>query len=128
MRMGEAVLACSMDDCELTSWGRIAMESDDLAPSIPRKRSRSASPTPTALSTATEIDGRGTRLPKRLRKNRDGEVDVHAQKAMGGANPLNRRALKKEAKKARKAGRTTRALPQGGMEVDDGLEGMFMMA
>ncbi|KAI0641634.1 hypothetical protein C8Q79DRAFT_988412 [Trametes meyenii] len=116
------------------------MESDDLAPHVPRKRSRSASPTPSALSVGTTARGpagEGARppAPKRLRRSHDvpaydAPVEEHARRAMASANPLGRRVLKREAKKARRA--ATRALGKrpGGMEVDSevGLGATFMGA
>lgn len=116
----------------------IAMEADEPAQTIPRKRERSVSPTPSVSLSLSFVptgapapvapfpleNDRGTRIPKRLRRNRDGEVDVHVRAAMGGA----RRAQKKDRKKARKAARgVPRAgADDGGMEVDEGLEGTFM--
>ncbi|OJT11715.1 Guanine nucleotide-binding protein-like 3 -like protein [Trametes pubescens] len=117
------------------------MESDDLAPHIPRKRSRSpsvASTTTRTSVTAAVSTGGGARppAPKRLRRSHDvpaydAPVEEHARRAMASANPLGRRVLKREAKKARRA--ATRALGRppggGGMEVDDvGLGATFMDA
>ncbi|EIW53047.1 uncharacterized protein TRAVEDRAFT_75218 [Trametes versicolor FP-101664 SS1] len=60
----------------------------------------------------------------------DAPVEEHARRAMASANPLGRRVLKREAKKARRA--ATRALGRplgGGMDVDDlGLGATFMDA
>ncbi|RPD55362.1 P-loop containing nucleoside triphosphate hydrolase protein [Lentinus tigrinus ALCF2SS1-7] len=119
------------------------MESDDLAPHIPRKRSRS--PSVASFSTVTDAshatpaqaqtnDTARPPAPKRLRRSHDvpdyhAPVDEHARRAMASANPLGRRVLKREAKKARRA--ANRAALQHaarGMEVDDdaGLEATFM--
>ena len=117
------------------------MESDDLTPRIPLKRSRSpstasiastnppasASPTPTAPLHADNDRARPP-APKRLRRSHEvpdyhAPVDEHARRAMAGANPLSRRVLKQEAKKARRAANRaaqlakTRRVP--GMDVDD---------
>lgn len=113
------------------------MESDDLAPHIPRKRSRSPSVASTTRTSATAPTSEGARppAPKRLRRSHDvpaydAPVEEHARRAMASANPLGRRVLKREAKKARRA--ATRALgrpPGGGMDVDDvGLGATFMDA
>ncbi|KAI0631838.1 hypothetical protein C8Q77DRAFT_1129408 [Trametes polyzona] len=120
------------------------MESDDLAPRIPRKRSRSASPTPSSFSVSTITTTTTTRAtvtanddarppaPKRLRRSHDvpsydAPVDEHARRAMASANPLGRRVLKREAKKARRAANRALGKRPGGMEVDDvGLGGTFM--
>ncbi|KAI0716037.1 hypothetical protein C8T65DRAFT_805611 [Cerioporus squamosus] len=125
------------------------MESDDLAPRIPRKRSRS--PSVISISTVTESsnveassrvnvtvnDNARPPAPKRLRRSHDvpdyhAPVDEHARKAMAASNPLSRRVLKREAKKARRAANRAAHLQAPGralgMEVDDdaGLEATFM--
>ena len=131
------------------------MESDDLAPRIPRKRSRSPSPSAASISTITESsltaappssfratgiahddDGARPPAPKRLRRSHDvpdyhAPLDEHTRRAMAGANPLSRRVLKREAKKARRAAnRAVHVKTAGvaGMEVDEdsGLEATFM--
>ncbi|OCH85868.1 P-loop containing nucleoside triphosphate hydrolase protein [Obba rivulosa] len=114
----------------------VAMASDDLTPSVPRKRYRSVSPSP-APSGPTQTEVATQRIPKRLRRSHDipaydAPVDEHARRAMAASNPLSRRVLKQDAKKARRA--ATRAmnmerLSGGGMEVDDeGGLGMTFMA
>lgn len=120
------------------------MESDDLAPHIPRKCSRSPSVASVASTTRTSTslsaptassEGARPPAPKRLRRSHDvpaydAPVEEHARRAMASANPLGRRVLKREAKKARRA--ATRALGRplgGGMDVDDvGLGATFMDA
>ncbi|GJE91997.1 nucleostemin-like domain-containing protein [Phanerochaete sordida] len=98
-----------------------------------RARPRSVSPTPSAFSVANaqparDLDTR-ERQPKRLRRSHDipaYDAPVSAS-GLAGANPLNRRALKKAAKKARRADRPRVFGGDGGMEVDDeGMEGSFM--
>lgn len=42
-------------------------------------------------------------------------------------NPLSRKSLKKDAKRARKAWRKTNVVEDGGMEVDDMLAETFMV-
>ena len=108
------------------------MEQDDLAHRIPRKRSRSPSVASTVVAASvTERDGARPHAPKRLRRSRDAEVEEHAKKAMAGANPLGRRVLKREAKKARQAAKRRERAARG-MEVDrdeemgEGLEATFM--
>ncbi|KDQ58170.1 hypothetical protein JAAARDRAFT_34986 [Jaapia argillacea MUCL 33604] len=108
----------------------VQMESDDLAHHVPRKRSRSPTPSsvaPSGASTsALEDPGYSQRPPKRMRRTKD-VADSHVQMARG--NPLGRRVLKKEAKKARRAAnRTIKSAGSGVMEVDDvgGLAGTFM--
>jgi len=122
----------------------IPMESDDLKHIIPRKRSRSpsqapANPFPNSPSNMAVVDNtdlsRYTRQPKRARKSKvipayDAPPDSHVLQQMGKSNPLGRKALKKDAKQARKAHRT-RTQNAGGsggrMEVDDeGLQFTFM--
>ncbi|KZT03079.1 P-loop containing nucleoside triphosphate hydrolase protein [Laetiporus sulphureus 93-53] len=114
------------------------MESDDLAPIIPRKRSRSASSgdleTEAIPQPVPESNLRPP--PKRLRRSHEvpdynSPVDEHTRRTMASANPLSRHVLRKEAKKARRA--ATRAMNAqkagaGGMEVDDdgGLATSFM--
>ena len=103
------------------------MESDDLAPAIPRKRSRSPSPAPTDMSHSYADSDE--RQPKRMRRSHDipaydAPVEEHARRRMAGANPLSRRVLKREAKKARRAATKAvaaekRAALASGMEIDD---------
>ncbi|KAF9530700.1 hypothetical protein CPB83DRAFT_850142 [Crepidotus variabilis] len=122
----------------------IPMESDDLKHIIPRKRERS--PTASEGSSAfvrplNEVESgasRYTRQPKRQRKAKnipDYENPVtekHVLGQMGKNNPLSRKVLKKEAKRARKAQRARIGVPGessngNGMEVDgDGLQFTFM--
>ncbi|KAH9840568.1 P-loop containing nucleoside triphosphate hydrolase protein [Rhodofomes roseus] len=102
------------------------MDEDDLAPAIPRKRSRSPSP---ASTVASGVRDPGERQPKRLRKSHDvptydAPVEEHARRSMASANPLSRRVLKREAKKVRRA--ATKAMVAekmigiaGAMEVDE---------
>ncbi|KAK2464983.1 hypothetical protein APHAL10511_003059 [Amanita phalloides] len=107
------------------------MISDDLAPHIPRKRSRSPSTVATAPDGPTfqNLDQCNVRKPKRQRKSKDvpsydTPPDQHVLQQMARSNPLNRRALKKEAKRARK---THRVQTSGaGMEIDEGLQFTFM--
>lgn len=127
------------------------MESDDLRHIVPRKRSRSPSEAPLDVSSATITPGPvgppnqmnlqadvptwQARQPKRQRRNKDvpdydAAPDRDVLQQMGKSNPLSRKALKKDAKRARKA---HRALAQavegaggGGMEIDDGLEFTFI--
>ena len=99
-----------------------------------RARPRSVSPTPSTFSTANvnvtrDLDTR-ERQPKRLRRSHDipaYDAPVHAH-GLAMANPLNRRSLKKAAKRARKAERPRDfSGVDGGMEIDDiGMEGTFM--
>ena len=125
------------------------MESDDLAPRIPRKRSRSPSvlsistitpsdtAAPTTRAQVTVDDNARPPAPKRLRRSHDvpdyhAPVDEHTRRSMAGANPLSRKVLKKEAKKARRAAnraaQAERVRAGGGMEVDEDvvLETTFM--
>ncbi|PFH53640.1 hypothetical protein AMATHDRAFT_1276 [Amanita thiersii Skay4041] len=103
------------------------MISDDLAPHIPRKRSRSPSSTPLpSIPGSSRINSdldqvRYTRQPKRQRRSKDipsyeAPVEQHVLQQMSKSNPLNRRALKKEAKRARKAHRVKSAIDSGGLE------------
>ncbi|KAF5319401.1 hypothetical protein D9619_008554 [Psilocybe cf. subviscida] len=135
----------------------VAMDSDDLRHVIPRKRSRSPSEAPTNsldadVSSATITPGGLTqpgqmnvqadvptwqsRQPKRQRRNKDvpdydAAPDRDVLRQMGKSNPLSRKALKKDAKRARKAHRVMvqaagDAGGGGGMEIDDGLEFTFI--
>ncbi|KDR73039.1 hypothetical protein GALMADRAFT_252454 [Galerina marginata CBS 339.88] len=121
----------------------VPMESDDLRHIIPRKRSRSPSEVPQNFQHPPSVSddpnamdsepNRYTRQPKRQRKSKDvpaydAPPDKHVLDQMSRSNPLNRKGLKKEAKRARKAHRV-RAEPSsgGGMEIDDdGLQFTFM--
>ncbi|KIM44076.1 hypothetical protein M413DRAFT_374567 [Hebeloma cylindrosporum] len=126
--------------------GIIPMESDDLKHIIPRKRSRSPSeastlpyPNPTPINDMAVVDNtdlsRYHRQPKRARKSKDipaydAPPDTHVLHQMGRSNPLGRKNLKRDAKRARKAHRIRTADTSGsggGMEVDDdGLQFTFM--
>ncbi len=134
------------------------MESDDLAPRIPRKRSRSPSTAsvasvPLTVSSTSAARGR-TRIesddsrarppaPKRLRRSHEvpdyhAPLDEHTRRTMASGNPLSRRVLKREAKKARRAANRAAQLEKvhaqvagaggQGMEVDEdvSLEATFM--
>lgn len=85
----------------------IQMESDDLKPTIPCKRSRSPSEALTPVPNSNEP--KFVRQPKRQRKSKDipaynAAPDEHVLKSMDRSNPLSRKILKREAKRARKAG------------------------
>ena len=130
----------------LITLNSIPMESDDLKHIIPRKRSRSPSETatnpntdPTSINSMAVVDStdlsRYHRQPKRARKSKeipayDAPPDTHVLHQMGKSNPLGRKTLKRDAKRARKAHsiRTTNTGGSGaGMEVDDeGLQFTFM--
>ncbi|THH31687.1 hypothetical protein EUX98_g2494 [Antrodiella citrinella] len=109
------------------------------------KRPRSVSPPPSVVSVPTEGTqiqqgtstnnhnsasevSTNTRPPKRLRRSHaDDPITKDTLARMAGANPMNRRHMKKEAKKARRVGRV-RAPASGGMEVDEDvtLSGTFL--
>lgn len=85
------------------------MESDDLKPIIPYKRSRSEVLTPEPASAPNSNEPKFVRQPKRQRKSKDipaynAAPDEHVLKRMDRSNPLSRKILKREAKKVRKAG------------------------
>ena len=80
-------------------------------PIIPCKRSRSPSDvsTPEPALASNSNEPKFVRQPKRQRKYKDmpsynAAPDEHVLKRMDRSNPLSRRILKREAKKARKAG------------------------
>jgi len=111
------------------------MESDDLKPIIPRKRSRSPSEAPTPALEPNPSEPNFTRQPKRQRKSKDipaydAPPDNHILQRMDRSNPLSRKTLKREAKKARKAGMQRTRGDAGkatGMDVDDyGLQFTFI--
>ncbi|CAA7264537.1 unnamed protein product [Cyclocybe aegerita] len=115
----------------------VPMESDDLRHIIPRKRSRSPSEVPTNGPVTMPIDSeasRYTRQPKRQRRTKDipdynALPDQNVLMQIGRSNPLNRRTLKKDAKRARKSHRIKNQLQSspGKMEIDDeGLQFTFM--
>lgn len=118
------------------------MESDDLKPVIPRKRSRSPSEVLTPTPGPNSNEQKLTRQLKRQRKSKDipaydAAPDEHILQRMDRSNPLSRKVLKREAKKARKAGMqrmkgdTSACGKATGMDVDDqgqfqGLQFTFM--
>ena len=76
-----------------------------------------------------------TRQPKRLRKNHDlpeyeqtQGLGSNPHNQLGRNNPLNRRFLKKEAKRARKVQRLVAKAAGESMVVDEGLAATFMTA
>ncbi|KAI1791556.1 hypothetical protein LXA43DRAFT_1010761, partial [Ganoderma leucocontextum] len=123
------------DEAESMDEDEKQMESDDLAAHIPRKRSRSpsgsvlsapASTSTTRVSVTAVNENARQPAPKRLRRSHevpayDAPIAEHARQRMAGANPLSRKVLKKEAKKARRA--ANRAVQsermREGMEVDE---------
>ncbi|KAJ2932150.1 hypothetical protein H1R20_g4942, partial [Candolleomyces eurysporus] len=114
----------------------IPMESEDLLPKLPVKRSRSPD--------SVNDDGRSTgragvfdhethyaaRQPKRQRKNKDvpdydSKPDGHVLARMERSNPLSRKALKQDAKRARrlmKMKAKAEMMGGGGMQVDENAE------
>ena len=120
------------------------MVSEDLV-RIPAKRARSPdldlAPSPVTSSAklgpaADDEDNRHEgRQPKRLRRNKDvpeydAKPDQHVLERMGRSNPMNRKNLKKDAKRARRAAQLKAREEAGegkGMAVDDqDLEFTFM--
>jgi nuclear GTP-binding protein len=116
------------------------MNTDDpntnFTPRGSRKRSRSPSPAPAneispenAMTSLPATPPSYARQPKRQRKSKDVPAydalpEAHVLKGMGRSNPLNRRVLKREAKRARRAGRVRgktggEGEGGGGMEIDD---------
>uniref|UniRef100_A0A8H7XRC6 CP-type G domain-containing protein n=1 Tax=Psilocybe cubensis TaxID=181762 RepID=A0A8H7XRC6_PSICU len=87
----------------------VPMESDDLRHIVPRKRSRS--PSEAAQNSRGPSDlAHYNRQPKRQRKSKeipayDAQPDKNVLEQMGRSNPLNRKTLKRDAKRARKAHR-----------------------
>ncbi|KAG6916699.1 hypothetical protein DXG01_005648 [Tephrocybe rancida] len=110
----------------------------EMTPTNSRKRPRSPSIAPdmdNAPMVGTDVaPSHVTRQPKRQRKTRDipaydAPPDEHVLKRMDRSNPLSRKNLKKEAKRARKAHRAKdpASVGSGVMEVDgEGLGFTFM--
>lgn len=96
------------------------------------KRPRSASPPPESAASTSEAprDAESllpTRAPKRLRRAHANEpISQETLGSMANANPLNRRNAKRDAKRARRAGRPVKS-PATFMETDEhvGLNGTF---
>ena len=130
---GPEDIANQMDDVK----DGVPMESDDLKHIIPRKRSRSPSEASNVIragAMTTEPETRYLRQPKRQRKSKDvpaydAPLDEHVLRQMGKSNPLSRRVLKRDAKRAKKALRVKKSRGDvgGSMDVDDdGLQFTFM--
>jgi nuclear GTP-binding protein len=116
------------------------MESDDLAPQVTRKRSRSPSilPNSTASVPGTlTTDQTVNRPAKRARIRKevpeyDAPPEEHVRSRMARSNPLSRKVLKQDAKRVRRAAtrKVKAALAARGMEIDDegngGLEFTFL--
>jgi nuclear GTP-binding protein len=112
------------------------MESDDLTPQITRKRSRS----PSILPTATDREPADTTVNRPAKRARirkevpeyDAPPEEHVRSRMARSNPLSRKVLKQDAKRARRAAtrKMKAALAPRGMEIDDegngGLEFTFL--
>ncbi|XP_006456475.1 hypothetical protein AGABI2DRAFT_188406 [Agaricus bisporus var. bisporus H97] len=113
----------------------IEMDCEGQSSRNPRKRSRSPSeinaPINPSQITMQNDDrpeySRYTRQPKRLRRNKDvpeydAPIDSHVVERMEKGNPLSRKNLKKESKRARKAHkakmRIEKGEDEGEMEVD----------
>jgi len=117
------------------------MEAQDSDIALPQKRGRSPSEAP-SFTQSTQQDqqstvmtlqdeshaarSRYTRPPKRARKSKDvpdydEAPEKHILAGMEKSNPLNRKALKAKAKKARHAGRVRGEVSGAGtgMEIDD---------
>ncbi|TFK22857.1 hypothetical protein FA15DRAFT_671103 [Coprinopsis marcescibilis] len=120
------------------------MEFVESISNISLKRARSPSPSPEPAGSiptvdmdapTTEAPSHYARQPKRQRKNRDipeyhAKPDRHVLERMGQSNPLNRRALKKDAKRARRQMQLkakAEGAPESEMQIDhDELEFTFM--
>lgn len=115
------------------------LEDDPDESLLSHKRRRSVSPSPSPLPARGpgELNRTGDdhetmqRAPKRLRRSHEVpayDAPVHAS-GLSSSNPLNRRMVKRAAKKARRAARPKGAAAGigGGMEIDDvGLAGTFL--
>ena len=112
------------------------MVEDSPNKSLKRGREPSLTPEPNSNPRGSQVERDGSpqvvRPPKRMRKSHASEpISASTFASMEHANPLNRRALKKERKKARRADRTRvgggiseaslgmGSTNSGGMEVDD---------
>ncbi len=110
------------------------MESDDIMPNVPRKRSRSPSastiidqPSLNIQESTQGVQASSERPPKRLKREPPTyDMSEHVRGTVGivtGHNALSRSLLKREAKRARKAARRANGPAgkgaSGGMEVDD---------
>lgn len=117
------------------------MEYEGSSPRNPRKRSRSPSeidtshPPPGAIPMESDDRIQNVRQPKRQRKNKDipdyhAPIEDHVLERMERSNPLNRKNLKREAKRARKAHKAKVFAEHGAggeMDVDrDELQFTFM--
>jgi len=111
----------------------------ELEPQIGQKRPWSPSLAPTVdlsnapMISADALQPNHVRQPKRQRKMKEvpgynALPDQHVLKQMERSNPLSRKVLKKEAKRARKLHRIRTEPGTGSMEVDeDGLQFTFMV-
>lgn len=108
------------------------MESDDLRPVIPHKRSLSLTPDVDPMSTSAlgkrswspshivthSQNSRGPAV-KRSKFSYDTVLDPHERETMDVANPLGRKSIKQKSKKNRKAARRAAKTQGEGMVVDD---------
>ncbi|KAG6810954.1 hypothetical protein H0H92_009657 [Tricholoma furcatifolium] len=124
------------DDSMMAEAGPQMTIDAEMTPTNPRKRFRSPSvvdPDNAPMIGTESAPSYTTRQPKRQRKARDvpdynAPPDEHVLEHMERSNPMSRRNLKKEAKRARKAHRVKNTTGPGGvMEVDgEGLGFTFM--
>ena len=105
----------------MSSSFRNLMESDDLTPRIPRKRSYSPTPSIATITTSkAEFEPPTRRAPKRQRRAKDVpayDAPIDAV-SISRSNPMSRKVLKKEAKKARRAATRAHKALGGGMDID----------
>lgn len=95
------------------------MESDDLTLRIPRKRCHS--PTPSVVTVDLDVGSNApTHSPKRQRRAKDVpayDAPIDAV-SISRSNPMSRKVLKKEAKKARREAIRAQRVTTGDMDVD----------
>src|SRR6266478_6133818 len=100
---------------------RNQMESDDLTPRTPRKRSHSPTPSIATITTSkAEFEPPTRRAPKRQRRAKDVpayDAPINAA-SISRSNPMSRKVLKKEAKKARREATRAQRVATGDMDVD----------
>ncbi|KAF5375894.1 hypothetical protein D9615_008206 [Tricholomella constricta] len=124
----DAVEGYAMEEDELN----IRTDDDMTTPRSSLKRPRSPDVVDTNNAPMVGPEVPVQRQPKRQRKSKevpayDAPPDAHVLSKMDRSNPLSRRNLKKEAKRARKAQRGKDQASAGVMEVDeDGLQFTFM--
>src|ERR1700722_6132903 len=122
MRTGIYVWSTLNLQSNVTYFTSTQRPAEDASILHPLKRPRLPSFTEIPSQSAISTNESGPLRPTKRRRRLNAEIPEQTAQT----NPLSRRVLKREAKKARRACRTRVGMSGASMEVDDGLEFSFM--